>query len=43
MTPQSMPEALAALDAALAEVAELRSKVAALQAERDTWRVRTGW
>lgn len=36
-------QALAQLDAALAEVAALRKRVAELTAERDTWRAKTGY
>lgn len=38
--PESWPQALAALDAALAEVAALKRRVEDLAAERDTWRGR---
>ena len=38
--PQSWTEALAAMDEALAELAALRRRVAELQSDRDTWRVK---
>ena len=41
--PQSWTEALAAVDAALAELAALRRQVEQLRSERDTWRARTGY
>lgn len=38
--PQSWAEALAAVDEALAEIADLRRQVAALLTERDNWRAK---
>ena len=40
--PQSWVQALAAVDEALAEIAQLRREVARLSAERDNWRARSG-
>jgi hypothetical protein len=41
--PRSFAEALAAVDAALAELAALRRQVEQLRSERDTWRARSGY
>lgn len=41
--PKSWAEALAAMDEALAELAALRRRVAELESDRDTWRVRASY
>lgn len=41
--PQSWAEALAAVDEALAEIADLRRRVAQLTSERDNWRMKASY